>query len=296
MNRLLRWVVIFVVTAMALPSYAQLSGAIFTTDSTGSEVNVNNYASKDLVYLNGGPGLHAPASAAGLPPGVYYFQVTDPPGKTLLSLDPVSCRQFTVGSGGYMINVTPSGGCAHNTQPDIVNTPDGITVQLCNPTNCQNDFADTPNKGGVYKVWVTPVGSYSPGAGKFGFVPANSKTDNFKVKALTIREIDTRFHDTNNGGAYIDGMGITWIDTLGASNNKYSYLNTALDINHEAHVEGVEDGTHQIVIADQPGCIVDGNSVTVTGQNNTTLGPQTVSVPIKPSYKNITIFIDVNCN
>jgi hypothetical protein len=295
MNNMLKCsVVLLVLFAVALPSYAQLSGAIFTTDPTDSEVNVNNYASKGLVYLNGGPGLHAPTNAAGLPPGIYYFQITDPPGKTLLSTDPVTCRQFTVGTGGFITDVNPSGACAHKTGGD--SATGGVTVQMCNPTGCNDGFLDTPNKGGVYKAWVTPVGSYSAGAGKFGFIPASSKTDNFKVKANTIREIDTRFHDTNNRGALIDGLGITWIDTLGASNNKYSYLNTALDVNHEAHVEGVEDGTHQIVIANQPGCIVDGNSVTVTNQNVTTIGPQTMAIPIKPSYKNITIFVDVNCN
>jgi hypothetical protein len=34
----------------------------------------------------------------------------------------------------------------------------------------------------VYKVWVTPVADYGPGK-FFGFVPASSKTDNFKVRS-----------------------------------------------------------------------------------------------------------------
>ena len=41
-----------------------LPGAIFTTDSTCSGVDLNIYASKDLVYLNGGP---AHPGAASLP-------------------------------------------------------------------------------------------------------------------------------------------------------------------------------------------------------------------------------------
>ena len=42
------------------------SGAIFTTVADGSEVNANIYASKELVYLDGGPGPGAPQGAAGL--------------------------------------------------------------------------------------------------------------------------------------------------------------------------------------------------------------------------------------
>src|SRR5258707_113990 len=79
--------------AAAVP-LVQLSGAIFTTDASGVPVNLNIYQAKEDVYLNGGPGINAPAGAAGLPAGTYYFQVTDPSGKTLLSSDDVSCRQF----------------------------------------------------------------------------------------------------------------------------------------------------------------------------------------------------------
>ena len=55
--------------APASVSASQVSGAIFTTDSDGSQVNQNNYAAREDVYLNGGPGLNAPPGAAGLPPG-----------------------------------------------------------------------------------------------------------------------------------------------------------------------------------------------------------------------------------
>src|SRR5436305_1505390 len=75
------------------------SGAIFTTTVNGSEVNANQYSAKEEVYLDGGPGPGAPQTAAGLDDGRYVFQVTDPPGKTLLSTDPVRCRQFDVANG-----------------------------------------------------------------------------------------------------------------------------------------------------------------------------------------------------
>ena len=106
----------------------QLSGAIFTTDVTGAPVNLNHYDTKEDVYLNGGPGINAPDDAAGLPAGTYSFQVTDPSGKTLLSTDPVSCRQFTVDASGVIQSVAPGGGCAHATGTDAEDA--GITVQL----------------------------------------------------------------------------------------------------------------------------------------------------------------------
>src|SRR5215210_1475674 len=72
-------------------------GAIFTSTGDGATVNANIYDDKNDVYLNGGPqGM----SNTGLPPGTYYFQVTDPSGATLLSTDPASCRQLTVGING----------------------------------------------------------------------------------------------------------------------------------------------------------------------------------------------------
>jgi hypothetical protein len=45
---------------------------------------LNLYELKADVYLNGGPPPNAPCTAAGLPNGIYYVQVTDPSGGTLL--------------------------------------------------------------------------------------------------------------------------------------------------------------------------------------------------------------------
>lgn len=283
-----------VITSLTLPASAQLSGAIFTTVANGSEVNFNIYANKTDVYLDGGPGPGAPQGAAGLPDGVYVFQVTDPPGKTLLSTDIAACRRFQVSAGIITALVTTNPGCAspHNTGLDVDHG--ALTVQLM-------PFNDTPNNGGEYKAWATPVADYTCpltavdcNSNVHGFVPDDSKTDNFKVKISNIREIDTRFHDTNNNGALIDGLGISWIDTNGASNNKWSYFNQALDVNHEAHVESPENGTHQIVIQNQAGCIVD--EVFLNGSQLPTFGPQTVAVKVLASYKNITLVVDVNCN
>jgi hypothetical protein len=270
------------------------SGAIFTTVADGSEVNYNIYGAKEDVYLDGGPGPGAPQSAAGLDDGIYVFQVTDPSGKTLLSTDPAECRQFTV-AGGIITTTNPSpAGCAHVTGLDIDHG--ATTIQLM-------PYNDTPNNGGEYKVWVTMVDDYvcsgnmglvdcgaKRGGTAHGFVPRHSKTDNWKVRG-GIREIDTRFHDS--AGNLIDGLGITWIDTLGASNNKWSYEDLSLDIHHEAHVESVEDGIHSIVITNQAGCFV--GKVYVNGVLLTKIGPQTVKISVPSAFTSDTVFVDVYC-
>jgi len=276
------------------------SGAIFTTLEDGSEVNFNQYPSKEAVYLDGGPGPGAPQHAAGLDDGTYVFQVTDPSGKTLLSTDNARCRQFTV-TDGVISGVAPSGGCAHLTGLDLDH--DATTVQLM-------PYLDTPNPGGVYKVWVVRVGDFLAGCqelgfpgetgldvvdvgnkpgNRHGFIPAHCKTDNFKVKDVPIVEIDTRFYNSATG-EILDGLGVTWIDTLGASNKKYSYWAPQLMVFSEAHVEAIEPGTHTIVIEDGPGYTINHihlpNGSTVNGE-----GSVTVNIPnVK---KDLTIFIDV---
>jgi hypothetical protein len=278
---------VFVTVRGAAPS-----GAIFTTVADGSEVNYNIYQAKEDVYLDGGPGPGAPQHAAGLDDGVYVFQVTDPSGKTLLSTDPAGCRLFTV-TGGVITSTNPST-CPHLTGNDIDHA--ALTVQLM-------PYNDTPNPGGEYKVWVTMLEDYicadnlalvdcgaKRGGAAHGFVPRHSKTDNYKVRG-GIREIDTRFFDPS--GNFLDGRSITWIDTLGASNLKWSYEDLSIDVHHEAHVESVEDGVHSIVIANQAGCIV--GDVYVGGVRQGKTGPQTVKVNVPQDFVTDTVFVDVHC-
>jgi len=151
---------------------ARLKGAIFTTLPDGSRVNANIYDDKDDVYLDGGPGNGAPARSAALPAGDYYFQVTDPSGKVLLSQDAIECRQFHVNLSGLITAVGPAA-CSHVTGIDVDHN--ALTVQLM-------PYADTPNPGGEYKAWVTPVGAYDLGFGFYGFIESTSKTDNYKVR------------------------------------------------------------------------------------------------------------------
>ena len=240
------------------------SGAIFTTVANGSEVNMNIYASKDLVYLDGGPGPGAPQGAAGLDDDIYVFQVTEPNGRTLLSTDPAKCRRFAVVNG--IINNLVTDGCSapHVTGVDIDHN--AITVQLM-------PYNDTPNPGGVYKAWVVRVDDFLAGCAALGvpnglevvdcgrsagnlhgFIPRHTKTDNYKVGPTNNLEIDTQFQDDATG-ALLDGLKIIWTDTLGASNTKYSYLLTAYN-KHIAHIEAVEAGVHSITVPDQPGCKV----------------------------------------
>lgn len=176
-------------------SELQLSGAIFTTLSDGSAVNHNIYADKDDVYLDGGPGNGAPQHAAALPDGEYYFQVTDPSGKTLLSTDEIEARRVTLDDG---IIVAAS---AHETGFD--EDHGALTVQLM-------PYLDTPNPGGEYKVWLTPVDNYTGEDGhgaKHGFVPRYSKTDNYKVRELVIAPPEPYCGDgyVDNGEACDDG-------------------------------------------------------------------------------------------
>jgi hypothetical protein len=294
-----RWLI--VAAAAALPLALNVtsaradapSGAIFTTVADGSEVNFNIYPSKDAVYLDGGPGPGAPQTAAGLDDGTYVFQVTDPSGKTLLSTDPAQCRQFVV-SGGIITSVTPSDGCAHVTGLDVDHG--ALTVQLM-------PYNDTPNPGGEYKVWATMVSDYAcfpdlsqvdctVHGSKHGFVPADSKTDNFKVGGGPL-EIDTRFFPSGQYGNWIDGLEITHIDTLGASNNKWSVYNSAISAFHEAHVEAVEQGTHYIIVSNQAGCTV--GHVIVNGSTLPKTGPQTVQVTVHNNEKGETLRVDVEC-
>jgi hypothetical protein len=282
----------------------QSSGAIFTTLPDGSAVNFNIYSSKDLVYLDGGPGQNAPKTAAGLDDGTYVFQVTDPSGKTLLSQDVAACRQVTVAGGVITASLKPAG-CPvpHLTGVDVDWA--ATTVQLM-------PYDDTPNNGGEYKAWVTYLEDFQTACadngiadglsvvdcglgrrGNFhGFMGRHSKTDNFKVGGQP-KELDTRFHDGSLAGAYIDGLMVTWTDTLGASNRKWSHYDPEHQVFHEAHVENVEIGTHSITLENQAGCTV--GAVALAGKALPKSGPQTVSVNMKTSFNGDTIFIDVAC-
>jgi len=189
-------VAIIMILAVVGGVTAPLSGAIFTTTADGGIVNENvHYGNKIDVYLDGGPGPHAPRTAAGLPDGNYYFQVTDPSGAVLLSEDPTKCREIRV-QGGVIVELVSIGRtygpknspCSiqalptpsydphvtrgipgpdgrHDTNVDLDHGPPAIVVQLM-------PFFDTPNNGDAYKAWVIPTLVYETNGGNANAVPS----------------------------------------------------------------------------------------------------------------------------
>jgi hypothetical protein len=147
-------------------------GPIFTTDSNGDAVNQNQFTFSTEVYLSGGP--QNPTSA-GLTDGMYYFQVTDPSGMTLLSADFAICRQLQVVNGRV---AGATGPCPHAN--GITNPTTGTTPVQISP------FLATPNNGQEYKVWLiaqtpsTSISSTNPRLILFN--PSDSSTDNFMVE------------------------------------------------------------------------------------------------------------------
>src|SRR5947199_2791138 len=146
------WIAFIAVLAFCsnLRAAPPLPGAIFTTDSTCTEVNQNIFDNKEDVYVDGGP---AHPGAAGLPDGSYCVQVTDPSGATVLG----------------------------KSDPGAVTVVDGEFVQCYQLTSILKTgssgftvpgYDDTPNPGGEYKVWVST---------DCNFDSNNSKTDNFQV-------------------------------------------------------------------------------------------------------------------
>jgi len=214
----------FAFTVLVTASSANISGAIYTSLGDGTGVNTNQYDYKCDVFLNGGPPPNASCDKGhGLPDGCYVYQVTAPPGggqnETLLSQDSIT-RRFIKVSGGFFVHddrtcAAAAAGLRDCFTPPLTDDDCGDTCDTCFVNNtgngekghdagigkCSADisgnisarlmpFADTPNNGGVYKVYATRfadldgilTGDYdNTCGGVFGFIHDNSKTDNFKV-------------------------------------------------------------------------------------------------------------------
>jgi hypothetical protein len=237
-------------------------GAIFTATLDGSPVKRQIYDSKCAVYLATGPGRHAWGRGKGLPRGEYYFQVTDPSGKQLLSTDPVANRRFKVVQG---VIVSHSG--THPTGIDQKNWKfKAITIGLAGP-NCPSDYLDTPNKRSAYKVWVTPVEEFRGDPSQVdnqsrkrcfhGFVPSESKTAVFRVEpaapsppgaCLTIR----KELSSAEGAEFVPTAGweMTVTDPLGTE-NVYD-----TDANGEVQVCDLVDGKYVVSEESRPSITV----------------------------------------
>lgn len=160
---------------LAVGTAFAFTGAIYTTDSTCSGVNVNIFTAKADVYLDGGP----QGGGSGLPDGSYYVKVTEPNG-TLL--------------GSSVSPPAPS-----STQPFVVTGGEGNCIQLSAVLYKASDgslgYDTTTNGGGEYKVWV----SMDP-----TFPNNGSKTDNFKVRANAqpATLCVNKFYDANANGIF----------------------------------------------------------------------------------------------
>jgi hypothetical protein len=175
---------------MMLPAGAAppVSGAVFTTNAGCTGVNLNIYADKGAVYLDGGP---AHPGAAGLPDGSYYVQVTTPEGTVLgTSVGSANAQPVHVTNGDF--------DSCYQLSAILIKTSDGTA-----------GYDDTTNAGGVYKVWVSNDSS---------FANNSTKTDNFKVKS-TVCDTDctpplngelkvVKFYDANANGVNDDGQAI----------------------------------------------------------------------------------------
>jgi len=151
-NKKCMWIAFVAVLAFCstLRADPPLPGAIFTTDSTCTEVNQNIFDNKEDVYIDGGP---AHPGAAGLPDGSYCVQVTDPSGATVLGRsDPGAVTVV----GGEFVQ-------CYQLAAILKTGSSGFTVP---------GYDDTPNPGGEYKVWVST---------DCDFINNSTKTDNFQV-------------------------------------------------------------------------------------------------------------------
>lgn len=183
LHRLVFLLCLTAVVSLATPAAAvPVTGAIFTTNSACTGVDLNIYASKSDVYLDGGPKGNGPS----LPAGSYYVQVTEPNG-TLLGT--------SVGAGNPTPLVVASDGTTSCIQ---------LSSVLLKASDSSVGYDDTTNAGGEYKVWASKDPSF-PNDG--------SKTDNFKVnpsgQPASISGV--KFYDVNldgvqnNGESFING-------------------------------------------------------------------------------------------
>jgi hypothetical protein len=204
----------FLPTAWAAPH-----GAAYTTfdavqggclDSPNG-IDCNNYATKDDVYMSGGP------TAGGLSDGCYYFSVLTPGSQNggfiegangNLSDQSLGGTVGDLGSGDSETNrifsvtnhiVTyPDGSCGSTSGTHLTGfDPQGNPIVQLMP------YDDTDNPGGVYILAVCEVGATSP---------SECKYDAFRVAASaqssTVAITACKFNDRNYNGAW-DPNGIS---------------------------------------------------------------------------------------
>jgi len=259
-------------TAQAV--FTDFAGAIWTTDLAGT-VDANLYATKQDVYLNGGPGGNGQHDC--LPDGLYYVQVV---GHGVGG----STEDRVVGSSGG----TP------------VQVSDGIFVQsyrLWDLVNRASDgapgFDDSANS--EYTVQISPTADFH-----------NRKSDNFRVEAVlppaTYMISGTKFEDHNGNGVRDDGdQGLAgwtiYVDTDGTPGLSFGDAQGVTDANGAYVIGNLNAGTYQVLEA-QPLGDAATYTQTVT-PDPVTVGPDAVGVDLG-NFKNVVLsgvkFYDSNGN
>ena len=138
-------------------------------------------------------------------------------------------------ANGIITNVVVTG-CQHNVGFDVDHG--ATTVQLM-------PYSDTPNNGGVYKVWATLLENYQcplkvvncgyqAGPNVHGFSPPTARPTTSRSRRRWRRRSTPGSSEDTNGNNYpdegenwLDGMQIQWNDTIGGSNMKSSYYEKA---------------------------------------------------------------------
>ncbi|MBK7878269.1 MAG: hypothetical protein IPJ77_21650 [Planctomycetes bacterium] len=155
------------VVSLSLPALAQSPGSAFIVNRFAAHSDGNAFVRKDGAYLAAGPGLGC--TGAGLVDGIYCFAITDPAATVLLTTDPIAERCVEV-KNGVLSNYLG------HTRVSTRRGPCGSTMVRLVP------FDTTPYPSGEYKLWLTRLADYDPaGSHLFGFDPARSKSDNFRV-------------------------------------------------------------------------------------------------------------------
>ncbi len=197
-----------------------LPGAIFTTNSTCTGVDLNIYADKADVFLNGGPQNHP--GAAGLTDGSYYVQVTTPGGTVLGS----------------------SVGTPNETPVQVVNGVFSQCYQLASivattsSTFTVAGYDDTTNPGGEYKVWVSNESS---------FVNNSTKTDNFKVRTSgTVTISGKKFYDAALSGDPTQQGIQGWKVSIYGGPEGFVSLTTTTDANGNYEFANLQAGTYAV--------------------------------------------------
>ena len=131
--------------SQALAASAVIFGSIGTAATGGAPVQV--FTRRADVFVTAGPTATPCFFPAYLSDGKYYFQVTDPSGRSLLSTDTVSERAFTVKGG-------------------VIATYDGTTHTTDGKTACGSlaislsPYSDAGARKALYIAWVTPAAAF----------------------------------------------------------------------------------------------------------------------------------------